>query len=155
MDRNDGCNRLTALVIDHNTKPFIDRTKLLKILTDLCRIHVVGAFIDVHEPGFGTRLRYRLRGRDKRVRNGNYDIAGFHAGSHQREAQRIRSATNADTVFRTAKFREGVLKLLDHRTANETSSAECTLENFGQLLLKLDMRCGEIEKWNGIFAVHF
>src|SRR5260370_19519680 len=43
IDRNDGCNRLTTLVVDHNTKPVVDRAEVLQILTYSCWIHVVGA----------------------------------------------------------------------------------------------------------------
>src|SRR5260370_915029 len=155
MNRHDGCNGLTALVFDHHAKPGVHRARALEVFTHLLWVHIVGALVDVHEPGFSSRLGNRLGGRNKRMRHGNNNIAGLHAGAHQREAQCIRSAAHADAVFCITKLREVALELFEHRAADKSGGAKSALEDIRQLLFELDVRCRKIQERYAILVVHF
>jgi len=130
-----GASPADLAVIPVDPKLVINRTEVFQVSADVRWIHVVRALVNIHEPGFGTHLRNRFRGCNKRVRYGDYDVAELHAGGRQRKPQCVSSVSCAYTVFAPAEFREGLLELLNHRAPDETGSAECGLEHSGKLLL--------------------
>ncbi len=79
-------------------------------------------------------------GGDEGVRNGDDDVARFHARGGQSEADRVRAAGDANAVFGVAIGGEFIFEIFDHRAADEAGGADNFLEYGGQLLLEFLMR---------------
>jgi hypothetical protein len=76
--------------------------------------------IDIDEFRKSPGLRDRLRGCNKRVRDGHHYVAGLYATSHDGEAQSVGPAAERNRKAGVTESREGLLKSLHHGTANET-----------------------------------
>jgi len=143
MDGHDGGHWLARLIVHQDAKPVVESTAVFHVLKDFRRVHVVSAFIDVHKPEFRARLRYGLRGRYKRMRHGDYDIARLYSSNHQREPQRIGSAAypTQNCCRRTPRTR---VRNCSTIVRDESSRMEGMLENLSKLLFKRDVMANEV-----------
>src|ERR1700722_13197561 len=80
------------------------------------------------------------------MRHGQYHVAGLHSGSHNSEAQRVRTTANGDRMACATEGCKCLLKFLDHRAANEACSEQSLAKHAGKLLLEFPMRRNQVKK---------
>jgi hypothetical protein len=148
MNRNHSCDWSVPFPVDWLTSFGIDLALPLKVLLQLARVQTVGALIDIHEIWSRVGLANGFRGRNKGVGHGDNHIAPPHSGRHQCKADRVSSTRNSNAVRRVAEKSEFALKLVNHRTANETSCFQHSLKNWDQFLLKSVVKADQVQKRN-------
>src|SRR5216684_2174155 len=123
MDRHDAHNAMFGGALNKPASLAVNFAALLQVFAKLVRIHRVGLFVNVDEYNLRPNLRNCFGRGNERMRNGDNDVVGSHTGSHEREAQRIRSTVYANTIFRGTEFGEFTLKIFDHRSADKSRVA--------------------------------
>src|SRR6267154_5616687 len=86
MNRNDSGYGRLQLPMDEPAGFRVRGALMLEVLFQLARIQTIGAFVDVDKIGAPTGLADRLSRRDKSVRNGDDNVAGFYARGGQCES---------------------------------------------------------------------
>ena len=64
--------------------------------------------------------------------------------------KRIRAAADRNRMARVAESRKCLLKLLDHRAADEASRVQSSTKHAGEFLLKFYMRSNQVKKRNAV-----
>src|SRR6267154_1563466 len=123
MDRHDAHNAMFGGALNQPARLGVNLAALLQVFAKLGRIHGVGLFVNVDEYNLRPNLRNRFGRGNEGVRNGDNDVVRSHTGSHEREAQRIRSTVYPNTIFRGTEFSEFTLKVFDHRSADKSRVA--------------------------------
>src|SRR5260370_849254 len=123
MDRHDAHNAMFGGALNKPARLAVNFAALLQVFAKLVRIHGVGLFVNVDEYNLRPNLRNRFGGGNEGVRNGDNDVVGSHTGSHEREAQRIRSAVYANTIFRGTELTNPTLKVSATRPADKSRVA--------------------------------
>ena len=140
MHRNNGGNRGSPLAVIRPARFAVEITFLLQIFLQLPRVHVVRAFVDVHEIRSRARLGNRLGRRNKRMRHRDDHVAGLNARRHQRKSHRVRAARQSDAVRRVAELCEVALEFFHHGAADEPSRAHNLLKYRQQFWFELLMQ---------------
>ena len=95
-----------------------------EIGVECLRAHVAGPLVDVDEFGLGPCLADPFDRGNEGVGDGDHGVAGTHAGGHQRKADRVGPAREADAELRSAVLRELALEAFDFGTADECGAAD-------------------------------
>ncbi len=112
----------------------------LEIFPQLRDVHRIGLLFDINEIGPRAGLADRFRGSNKGVRHRHHDVAWLHSCSHQSKADGVSAVGYTNAMLGVTERREFVFKILDHRTADETSRAQHFLENSSEFRLELLVR---------------
>ena len=110
-----------------------------QVLPKLLGIHVISAFVDIHEIGPRPGLGDRLRRGDERVRDRDGDGPFPEARRHQRESHRVRAAGHAHAMLRAAESCKLPLEAFDHGAAHKSAGPQGLRKNRLQLFLQLRM----------------
>ena len=131
--------------VNQLSAPLIKVTSVFEVVAEFLRSHGVSLFVDVHEGNACPGLRNRFGRGDKRVGDGDDDVSRGDSRGQESEAQCIGAAVDSNAVFGIAKCRKFALKLVDHRSTDETRGSESFLGNRQQFAFQLLVRRNQIE----------
>src|SRR5262249_17683526 len=146
VNRNNSDDALLRTPFDESATIAVEITAHFQILTQPFRGQCVGLFINVHKPDLCAGLGNGFGRCNESMRNRNHDFSGLDTSPHERKPQRVGAAVYTDTVFRVAKRGEFFLKLLNHRSANESGVAERFLRYRQKFRFEFLVWCNQIQK---------
>src|SRR5260370_37382650 len=128
MYRHDRRQAALHLLMNQRLGPLVEVEFSLDVIPKLPSIQIVRAFVDNDKHRTGNGLRDRLRGRDKRVGNGDYDVTLPYSRADQSESQSVGTTANSDAVLNLAELGEILLKSLNNGTADKAASVQNVTE---------------------------
>jgi hypothetical protein len=148
MDGDHSGDRSPRFPVVRPTGFAIQIAFLLEVFLQLLWIHAIRAFFDIDEIRPGTRLANPLRGGDKRVGDGQNNIARLNAGCHECKSNSIGAARESHAVRRSREMSEFAFEFLDHRAANKSRGPQHLLKNRDQFCLQLFVQTHQVQKGN-------
>jgi hypothetical protein len=126
---DDGFHSPPRLFVHKLAVATVSKALVRKVSGKPVHVHIVGAFVDIHESRQSATLRDSLDCSDKGIRHRNDGIVVANSAGHQCKPQGIRAAAHANTVLNVAVPGERFFEILDHGPANKASRLQGTLEN--------------------------